>query len=185
MPAVIASWRLSASGKNERGTVFRIDLQEVSLEVNADRSPLARAAHQRSRKSNQVGMTSSDVAIDLDIGEVPIKISANQRVDPDEATEPGRIAGTRTGPHETAPARSRVLKQDPCWPPIQPPAFTKAAPKKLLYLHVVGIWGVFRDKLQKNLQTFAARTNNREFQFPDVSRKFPVLFAPPWPVMSS
>src|SRR6185437_12234661 len=40
-------------------------------------------------------MTPSDAAIDLDVREVPIRVPANQRIGPDKATEPGRIAGTR------------------------------------------------------------------------------------------
>jgi hypothetical protein len=40
-------------------------------------------------------MAPSDAAIDLDIGEISVRFSAKQRVGPDEATEPGRIAGSR------------------------------------------------------------------------------------------
>ena len=36
----------------------------------------------------------------------------------------------RTEPRETVPARSRMLKRSPYWPPIQPPAFVRAALKK-------------------------------------------------------
>ena len=44
-----------------------------------------------------------------------------------------------------------MLKECPCWPPMQPPAFVKVALKKLLYLNVVGISGVFRDKVTKKI----------------------------------
>ena len=39
VPSMIASQRLPASGKDERRGVLRIDLQEVSLGVDADRRP--------------------------------------------------------------------------------------------------------------------------------------------------
>jgi len=45
----------------------------------------------------------------------------------------------------------------------------KAALKNFIYM--AEFLGVFRDKSQNS-----ARTNNREFQFPDNSKKFPVLF---------
>jgi hypothetical protein len=57
--------------------------------------------------------------------------------------------------------------------------FRKAALKKLLYF-VVGIWGRFSRQDQKIIQqTFAARTRNREFQFPDPSKKIPCSFWAP------
>jgi hypothetical protein len=44
----------------------------------------------------------------------------------------------------------------------------------------VGIWGVFRDKVTENQQTFAARIRNRELKFPDVLKKLPVLLETRW-----
>jgi hypothetical protein len=52
------------------------------------------------------------------------------------------------------PARSRMLKQVPCWvTKFQAPACVKAILKNSLY-YVVGIWGVSRDKVTKSIQTF-------------------------------
>lgn len=68
VPAIIAPGRLSTSGKNERCTVFRIDLQEVSLGVDADGRPKCEQLIEDCR--NPVGMAPPHAPINLDVGEV-------------------------------------------------------------------------------------------------------------------
>jgi hypothetical protein len=50
----------------------------------------------------------------------------------------------------------------------------------MLYLCSGNLGALFATRSQRNQQTFAVRPRNREFQFPDVARKFAVLFDPRW-----
>ena len=79
-------------------------------------------------------------------------------------------------------ARVRVgmLKQCPCRPPMQPPAFVKATFKNCS-TYAVGIWGLFATRSQEmnklSLLQFVTGTFNSL-----ISKKFPVLFEPWWAV---
>ncbi len=56
----------------------------------------------------------------------------------------------RTEPREMAPARSRILSKVDVGQPIRPPAFVKAALKKLLYLRSGNLGALFATRSQEN-----------------------------------